>query len=307
MHPVAPPVKSAPACPSSPGDYQRIARAIDFLRRRADAHPSLAEVGAELGLSPFHLQRLFSRWAGISPKRFLQALTADRAKARLRAAADVLTASLDVGLSGPGRLHDLFVSLEAMTPGEYKGRGAGLVIRHGFGPTPLGDCFVAATERGICALEFADTPAARSGVAGRFRREWPEARQCDDHRAAAEMLARVFARGSPGARPLSVLVRGTNFQVQVWRALLRIPPGATQTYQGVAVAIGRPRAHRAVAGAVAANRVAILIPCHRVLRRDGELGGYRWGETRKAAALLWDVRGARAQGSAITTAMAKPS
>ena len=286
----APPVKGELMLPEQSDDYRRIARAIEFIRSRAGSQPSLDQVAAAIGLSPFHLQRLFSRWAGISPKRFLQAMTVEHAKASLRDQADVLTATLDVGLSSPGRLHDLFVAIEAMTPGEYKARGAGLVIRHGFSPTPLGACFVAATDRGICALEFADSPAERSEVESRFQREWSGARRVEDRRAAAEILARVFAGDGHAAQPLSVLVHGTNFQVQVWRALLDIPQGSSTTYLGVARGMRRPTAHRAVAGAVAANRVGILIPCHRVLRQDGGLGGYRWGETRKAAALLWEVR-----------------
>jgi AraC family transcriptional regulator of adaptative response/methylated-DNA-[protein]-cysteine methyltransferase len=286
----APALKPNVPLPEHSDDYRRIARAIEFIRSQVGSQPSLEQVAAAIGLSPFHLQRLFSRWAGISPKRFLQALTVEHAKARLRDRADVLTATLDVGLSSPGRLHDLFVALEAMTPGEYKQRGAGLVIRHGFGPTPLGTCFVAWTDRGICALEFADAPSDRAEIINRFQREWPEARREEDRTAAAETLARVFAREPRAAQPLSVLVRGTNFQVQVWRALLEIPRGTATTYLGVARQVGRPTAHRAVAGAVAANRIGILIPCHRVLRHDGQLGGYRWGETRKLAALLLENR-----------------
>jgi AraC family transcriptional regulator of adaptative response/methylated-DNA-[protein]-cysteine methyltransferase len=285
----APPLKPDLSLPEHSDDYRRIARAIEFVRSQAGSQPTLAQVAAAIGLSPFHLQRLFSRWAGISPKRFLQALTVEHAKARLRERADVLTTALDVGLSSPGRLHDLFVALEAMTPGEYKEHGAGLVIRHGFGPTPLGTCFVAWTDRGICALEFADSPADRAEIADRLRREWPQARHQED-RSAVKTLSRIFARDPRAAQPLSVLVRGTNFQVQVWRALLDIPRGTATTYFGVARQLGRPTAHRAVAGAVAANRVGILIPCHRVLRHDGQLGGYRWGETRKLAALLWENR-----------------
>jgi AraC family transcriptional regulator of adaptative response/methylated-DNA-[protein]-cysteine methyltransferase len=266
-------------------DYERIARAIAFIRSRAPVQPSLGDVAAAAGLSPFHLQRLFSRWAGISPKRFLQAVTLAQAKRRLREDADVLTATLDSGLSSPGRLHDLFVTLEAVTPGEYRGRGEGLVMRHGFCETPLGSCFVALTDRGVCALEFADTAAARAEALARFRREWPKATHVGDSDAVAKTLARVFRPGTRGGRPLSLIVRGTHFQLRVWRALLNIPRGATASYLGIAKAIGRPTACRAVARAVASNRISILIPCHRVLREDGALGGYRWGEPRKLAAL----------------------
>ena len=283
------PTKRTLPDPEEPGDYQRIARAIEFIRRHAASQPSLEQVAAAIDLSPFHLQRLFSRWAGISPKRFLQAVTVEHAKERLRQRADVLTATLDTGLSSPGRLHDLFVAMEAMTPGEFKEHGGGLVIRHGFCPTPLGFCFVATTDRGICALEFADSASAQAEIMARFRSEWSGARKLEDSAAAAKIIDQVFARNARSAQPLSVLVRGTNFQVQVWRALLDIPRGHATTYLEVARHMGRPSAHRAVASAIAANRVGILIPCHRVLRRDGQLGGYRWGETRKVAALLWEA------------------
>ncbi len=286
---IAHPVKREAPIPEQSADYRRIARAIGFIRNHAGSQPSLDRIATAAGLSRFHLQRLFSRWAGISPKRFLQALTVDLAKARLRDRADVLNASLDVGLSGPGRLHDLFVALEAMTPGEYKARGGGLLIRHAFQGSPLGSCFVAVTDRGICALEFADSASDREEILARFHSEWAEARRLEDPAAAADVLAKVFGNVGRGGRPLSVLVRGTNFQVQVWRALLDIPRGTATTYHDVARRMGRPVAQRAVAGAVAANRVGFLIPCHRVLRHDGRLGGYRWGETRKAAALLLDI------------------
>jgi AraC family transcriptional regulator of adaptative response/methylated-DNA-[protein]-cysteine methyltransferase len=289
MKPNAKPVKRADPNPEQSGDYRRIALAIEFIRKHADTQPSLDRIARAAGLSSFHLQRLFSRWAGISPKRFLQALTIERAKALLRNQGDILGASFDAGLSGPGRLHDLFVSVEAMTPGEYKRRGAGLVIRYGFHPTPLGIGFVAATDRGICSLTFADSAPERAAIEYRFHREWSGARRIEERGAAAEAFAKVFNRSPGKSRPLSALVHGTNFQIQVWRALLAIPRGAAASYGGVARGIGRPTAHRAVAGAVAANPVGILIPCHRVLRQDGGLGGYRWGETRKAAALLLEM------------------
>ena len=278
------------------GDYARIARAIDFIRSHVAARPGLAEVAAAAGLSEFHLQRLFTRWAGLSPKRFLQTLTVGHAKARLRAAADVLSASLDAGLSGPGRLHDLFVTLEAVTPGEFKQQGAGVQITYGFHPTPFGECFIATTARGICGLEFV-AERKRAEVLKGFRADWPRAAITESPAATAGVAHQIFRRWSAtspassfDAGSLRVLVRGTNFQVQVWRALLRVPAGGVTSYGGVAREIGRPKAVRAVGTAVGANPVAFLIPCHRVLRGDGALGGYRWGETRKAACLLWEDR-----------------
>jgi AraC family transcriptional regulator of adaptative response/methylated-DNA-[protein]-cysteine methyltransferase len=271
-------------------DYARIERAIAYLRAHAGDRPRLAEVAAATGLGPFQLQRLFTRWAGISPKRFLQTLALGQARARLRSSADVLSASLDAGLSGPGRLHDLFVTLEAVTPGEFKQQGEGVRFVCGFHPTPFGECFVATTTRGIAALEFT-AGANPAAVLASFRAAWPRAEVIRSNRAAAKVVRRIFG-GQSGA--LRVLVRGTNFQVQVWLALLRIPPGGITSYGAVAQAIGRPRAVRAVGTAVGANPVAWLIPCHRVLRGDGALGGYRWGENRKAACLLWEeTRGAK--------------
>ncbi len=268
-------------------DYARIARAIDYIRARTDTPPVLAEVAAAAGLDRFHFQRLFTRWAGLSPKRYMQVLAHGRARARLRASADVLSASLDAGLSGPGRLHDLFVTLEAVTPGEFKQGGAGLRLVWGFHPTPFGQVFVATTVRGVCALEFT-AGVVRADVLREFRAAWPRAEITESAAATAGVVRRIFrTRDAPGAPP-RVLVRGTNFQVQVWRALLRVPPGGATTYAEVARSVGRPRAVRAVGTAVGANPVAFLIPCHRVLRSDGALGGYRWGETRKAACLLWE-------------------
>jgi AraC family transcriptional regulator of adaptative response/methylated-DNA-[protein]-cysteine methyltransferase len=268
-------------------DYALIARVIGYLRTQAEARPRLAEIAAAAGLGEFQLQRLFTRWAGISPKRFLQALALDRAQTRLRASADVLSASLDAGLSGPGRLHDLFVTLEAMTPGEFKQQGAGLRLTCGFHPTPFGEAFIATTSRGVCALEFT-TGIARAAVRKDFRAAWPRAEITESNPATAGVMRRIFGAGGARGAPPRVLVRGTNFQVQVWRALLRVPPGGVTSYGEVARAIGRPRAVRAVGTAVGANPVAYLIPCHRVLRSDGALGGYRWGETRKAACLPWE-------------------
>lgn len=265
------------------GDYARVARAIRFLDGAADTPPDLAAVAGAMGLSPHHAQRVFSRWAGVSPKRFVQAVRATRARAALAHAPSVLDAAFDAGLSGPGRLHDLTVSILAMTPGEIRRGGAGLTVAWGVHPSPFGPLEIGMTDRGVCSLHFRDTPGDEAqGCA-----DWPQARWVRSDAATAAVAARVCAPldDAAHAAPLPVLVRGTNLQVQVWRALLRIPAGRVTSYGALAGAVGRPTAARAVAGAVAANRLALLIPCHRVLRATGALGGYRWGTERKRAML----------------------
>jgi len=271
-------------------DYQRIARAIRYIQQRADDQPSLEEVAEVLQLSPYHFQRLFKRWAGVSPKRFLQHLTAARARELLRDSRTVLETSFEVGLSGPGRLHDLLVAVEAATPGEVRSGGVDLAIAWGRHATPYGDCLLAVTPRGICRLEFID---GESAVAlERLRAAWPEARILEDQGGTAELCRRIFA---PAARtgPLTLLLRGTNFQLQVWQALLRIPAGAVTSYGELAARLGNPAASRAVGSAVGQNPIGYLIPCHRVLRGDGGLGGYRWGTERKQAILgrEWSTEG----------------
>ena len=266
-------------------DYLRIARAIDYLRLHAASRPSLEEVAGAVDLSPFHLQRVFSRWAGISPKRFLQLLTLASAKRTLRSDTDLLGASLDLGLSGSGRLHDLFVTLEAVTPGDYKSRGRGRELRFGTGESPFGRAFVGFTGRGVCALEFFDSEEDLARIKERFHADWRNASIVPDQQGAAATLGRIFPARARRDVPVSLFVQGTNFQVQVWRALLAIPRGQVTTYGALAGKIGRPRSYRAVANALGSNRIALLIPCHRVLREGGGLGGYRWGETRKVAAL----------------------
>lgn len=275
-------------------DYALVAQAIEYLSRDFRSHPSLEELATHLHVSPYHLQRVFSRWAGISPKRFIQFLTLDYAKSLLRQRAGVLETAYAAGLSGPGRLHDLFVTLEAVTPGEYKQGGAGLTLHVGRHTTPFGDCLLATTARGICALNFLDdgrNPAAawhdaRTALA----QAWPAATLVDAPEVTAPLAARIFAAAAEhDPAPLPVLVKGTNFQIKVWEALLRIPPGTACTYSDIAVAVCGPAAARAVGGAVGANAVAYLIPCHRVLRKDGAAGDYRWGATRKRAILSWEA------------------
>ena len=269
-------------------DYDRIGRAIRYLDEHFREQPGLDEVAREAGLSAFHFQRLFTRRAGISPKRFLQFLTAGYARELLRGSSTLLDAAWDAGLSGPGRLHDLVVHVHALTPGEVKTGGRGIVIRHGIHPSPFGDCLVAVTGRGVCALSF-PSPEEVDGEIAEIRRRWPQAEVVEDAGATAEIVRRIFRPSPDGEpQPLNVVVRGTNFQVKVWEALLRIPPGRAATYEDVAGGIGRPTAVRAVANAVANNPVAFLIPCHRVLRKTGVFGNYRWGPVRKRAILAWE-------------------
>lgn len=263
-------------------DYQRVARAIEFLDSRAGRPPSLQEVALHVGLSPFHFQRLFRRWAGVSPKRFLQHAAALRARKRLEGSGSVLEAALDAGLSGPGRLHDLCVAVEAFTPGELRRRGAGVAIEWGLGPSPFGTALVARTARGLCALEFVDTD--ERDAAASLAAAYPAARLVRDDALATRTLRTIFSR-APRTAPLTLHLSGTNFQLQVWRALLALPSGTTTSYAALATHLGRPTAARAVGRAVATNPVAWLIPCHRVLATSGALTGYRWGLPRKQAML----------------------
>lgn len=292
-------------CGGAPSeDYNRIAAAIAFIRQHHREQPDLATIAQQVHLSEHHFQRLFTRWAGISPKRFLQYLTAEYAKTTLAGSKSVMDATLEAGLSSPGRLHDLMVTVEAVSPGEYKTGGAGLDIRYGVHSTPFGEAFVALTERGICSLQFLEHPplgadSSQNSLSAEAAlqtlcRDWPQAHYHEDRAAAQALCDRIFhpATGpgtGPASTPLTVWVKGTNFQIQVWRALLNIPLGHLATYQGLATAIGRPTAARAVGTAVGSNAIAYLIPCHRVIRQSGELGGYRWGCDRKAALLGWEA------------------
>ena len=271
---------------TSSADYPRIETAIRFLADHVDEQPTLSTVAAEVGLSPFHLQRVFKRWAGISPKRLLQLLTVEHAKEMLDESSSVLDAAYETGLTSPARLHDHFVALEAVTPGEYKRGGAGLEVGYAFHDSPFGEMFLAATERGVCRLTFPADDERDDEVAGLAER-WPGATLRSDPAATGELARRVFD-GLGSGKPLRLLVQGTNFQIAVWRALLSIPEGEVTTYSRIAEAIGRPRAVRAVGNAVGANPIAYLIPCHRVLRQIGALGGYRWGPARKQALLAWE-------------------
>lgn len=266
-------------------DYRRIALAIKYLEEHAAEQPSLEEVAEHIGLSPWHFQRLFKSWAGVSPKRFLQYLTVENAKKLLRESGSVLDVALEVGLSGPGRLHDLFVSVEAMTPGEFKSLGKDLEVGYGFHATPFGECLLAVTSRGICSLAFVDEEN-RAEALRELLETWKAASLVENPAAGESIISQIFNQGGEqGRAPLKVLLRGTNFQLKIWQALLRIPEGTAVTYSSLAKAVGHPQAQRAVGGAVGRNPIACLIPCHRVLRTSGDLGGYRWGTTRKRAIL----------------------
>jgi AraC family transcriptional regulator of adaptative response/methylated-DNA-[protein]-cysteine methyltransferase len=258
----------------------RIAAAIRYVVEHGEEQPSLETMAAQARLSPFHFQRMFTRWAGISPKRFLQYVTLAHAKRALADDASVLDAALDAGLSGPSRLHDLFVTCTAMTPGEFKALGERLTIRWGLHDAPLGRVLIGVTGRGICWLAFvADDDAP---VIAEFEREWRGARLVRDDGATAAVAERAFELAGPrGADPQPLLLRGTNFQIKVWEALLRIPFGRLVSYQAIARAIGQPRAVRAVGRAVGANNISWLIPCHRVILSTGIIHNYRWGVTQK--------------------------
>ncbi len=272
-------------------DYARIEQAIHYLEQNYLSQPELADVAASVGLSEYHFQRLFTRWVGISPKRFLQYLTKEHAKQVLRGSGDVLTAAYASGLSGPGRLHDLFVNTEAVTPGEYKRAGAGLEIRYGFHPTPFGECLLAQTTRGVCGLSFVE-PGGREFALSQLRARWRNAVLIQDQDAGRAVIAQIFQPTGSRSAPLALYLNGTNFQIKVWEALLRIPTGSVSTYAGIAQAIGMPGSARAVGNAVGSNPLALIIPCHRVIRKDGSFGEYHYGSARKKAILGWEFAGA---------------
>jgi AraC family transcriptional regulator of adaptative response/methylated-DNA-[protein]-cysteine methyltransferase len=265
-------------------DYLRIEKAILFLEKNAQRQPELEEIASSIGLSEFHFQRLFTRWAGISPKRFLQFMTRQNAKEMLDRSENILDTTLQVGLSSLGRLHDLFVTTEAVTPGEYKNRGAGLTIRYGLHRTPFGECLIGITERGICQLSFVQT--SESDALDEMVEYWTEARMIEDHHATSPLIEPIFNLSRRGEHTLQMHVRGTNFQIKVWEALMRIPPGSVSSYEHIANQIGHKNATRAVGNAVAHNPIAVLIPCHRVIRKLGEFGNYRYGAARKKALLV---------------------
>tara|TARA_A100001037_G_scaffold101312_1_gene92266 strand:+ start:9032 stop:9991 length:960 start_codon:yes stop_codon:yes gene_type:complete len=268
-------------------DYKRVGAAIRYLEAHVREQPVLSEVAAAVNMSEFHFQRSFRRWAGISPKRFLQYLTVGYAKDALNESQSVLDTAFDVGLSGPSRLHDLFVSCEAMTPGEYKELGSGLVIRYGFHPTPFGECLLFVTERGICGLAFVEDD--RDASLQNLGAQWSLATHLHDQAATAPFAEQIFGEGLAQDVPLRLVLKGTNFQVRVWEALMCIPPGHVTSYEALGAYLGKPKASRAIGSAVGRNSISYLVPCHRVIHKSGLVTGYRWGHIRKRALLGWEA------------------
>ena len=266
-------------------DYDRICAAIDYLSSEWREQPALDDVAAEIGLSPAHFHKLFSRWAGISPKEFIQTLTLKHARQLLDDSANIFDATYDSGLSSPSRLHDLFVTYDALSPGEYKARGAGLNLSYGWASSPFGDALVIASPRGITGLAFADN-GDRQSVFDDMVRRLPLAHYSQNDRQAAQSVETIFTKRSA---PLNLHLIGTNFEVRVWQQLIRLNPGQATTYSGIANAIENPKSMRAVGGAVGRNPISFVVPCHRVIGKSGALTGYHWGLTRKKAMIGWEL------------------
>ena len=270
-------------------DYERIEKAIKFLESNFPSQPGLKEVAAHIGLSEYHFQRVFSRWVGISPKRFLQFLTKEYAKKLLVSDTNLLDVTYEAGLTSPSRLHDLFVTCEAVTPGEFKTKGEGLEITYGFHPSPFGKCLLAKTERGICGLYFVKNSNKRD-VFTDFKQYWQKASLVEDPAATSPLVPHIFNPALGKKRdPLHLILKGTNFQIKVWEALTRIPFGTVVTYEDVAVQVGIPKATRAVGTAVGHNPISFIIPCHRVIRKNADFGNYGSGPARKKAILGWEA------------------
>ena len=270
-------------------DYRRVEKAIRFIENHVTDQPTLEDIAQSVHLSKYHFDRMFKRWAGVSPMQFLQFLTLDYTKQKLAESSSVLDVSLDAGLSGPSRLHDLFITFEAMTPGDFKKKGENIRISYGFGGSTFGECLIAFTDRGICHLSFVDEDTRTEALENLFAM-WPGALYIENTETAGKMIQRIFDIDHQGdVRSLTLLVRGTNFQVNIWRALLNIPEGHITSYQDIASFVGRPRSVRAVARAVSSNPIAYLIPCHRVIKKTGKIHQYRWGATRKKALVGWEA------------------
>lgn len=301
--PGAPALPALDASSQAARDYARVKQAIEYLSSNWREQPEVEAMAARLGLSASHFTQLFRRWAGITPKQFLQALTIDHARALLRDSASVLDTALEVGLSGPGRLHDLFVTHEAMSPGEYRTGGAGLVLKYGFHSSPFGEALIVAAPRGLAGLGWVDERAAsgtardegkpsggREGALADMMRRWPKAQFIEDAQATAPYAARAFDPAQWNAeQPLRVVMIGSDFEVRVWETLLKIPLGRATTYSAIARKIGNPKAARAVGAAVGRNPVSFVVPCHRVLGASGALTGYHWGIARKQAIIGWEA------------------
>ncbi|MEQ8301861.1 MAG: methylated-DNA--[protein]-cysteine S-methyltransferase [Cyclobacteriaceae bacterium] len=270
-------------------NYYRIEKAIQFLEENFQHQPELDEVAEKVHLSPFHFQRLFSEWAGISPKRFLQFLTVGFLKQKLKESKNVAEAAEAAGLSSQSRVYDLFTTLEAVTPQEYKKQGAGIKIEYGIHDTTFGHCLIGQTERGICWLSFLSTLEDSKAQIELMKSHWHNSVFHQDQMLTAKIAEKIFRRSSGDQEKLHLFVKGTNFQIKVWDALLKIPNGSVTTYQGIAEQVDSPRAMQAVGSAVGANHIAYLIPCHRVIRKDGILGEYRWSATRKKSIIGWEM------------------
>lgn len=283
------PEPSARSASGSLSDYERVSEAVRFVTEHAEEQPSLEAVARHVGLSPSHFQRLFKRWAGVSPKIFLQALTLDRARAMLRDRASVLETAHMVGLSGGGRLHDLFMTQEAMTPGDYAKGGSGLEIAYGFHGSPFGDALIMQTRHGLVGLAFADNADQRPQIFEDMRRRWPRARYVEDLAATGKCASSLFGGLAQTEQPLDIVLIGTDFELRVWRQLMQVPMGEVTSYGRIAEAIGRPGAARAVGRAVGRNPLSFVVPCHRALGQGGTLTGYHWGLVRKRVLLGWEA------------------
>ncbi len=279
-------------------DYERIGRALAFIAAHVDEQPDLDRIAAEVGMSAFHLQRLFTRWAGVSPKKFLQYLSLGRAKAALIEGSGVLEAAYAGGLSGPGRLHDLFIAHEAVTPGEFKRRGEGLTVSYGWAESPFGDSLIMTTPRGICGLAFAEA-SERQACFDDMAARWPLARFVEDAAAVRALAPAIFAADGPARERLKLVLYGTPWQIKVWEALLQIPPSMLVSYEHIAGTLRNSRASRAVGTAVGANPISYLIPCHRVIRKSGAISHYHWGRQRKVALIGWEAAAADRQSGLV--------
>jgi AraC family transcriptional regulator, regulatory protein of adaptative response / methylated-DNA-[protein]-cysteine methyltransferase len=282
-------ITDLPTLADPASDYDVVRRAIAHIRGNWRRQPEIADIADAAGVTPTELHHLFRRWAGLTPKDFLQALTLDRARELLRESASILDASYEVGLSGPGRLHDLFVTYEAVSPGEWKAGGENLTIRYGFHPSPFGSALVMATKRGLAGLAFAD-PGEQPAALADMQARWPKATYVEEVAGTAPLARRIFdsAKWRPGT-PLQVVLIGTDFEVRVWEALLKLPMGCLTSYSNIAAKIRAPNAARAVGTAVGRNPISFVVPCHRVVGKSGDLTGYHWGLTRKRAMLGWEA------------------
>lgn len=282
-------IAQTPAASDALRDYETVHRAIAFISEHWRGQPTIEEMAEAVSVTPDELHHLFRRWAGLTPKAFMQAVTLDNAKRLLRDSGNILDVAYDSGLSGPSRLHDLFVTHEAMSPGEWKKGAAGLTLRYGFHPSPFGTAVIIATERGLAGLAFAD-PGEEIAALEDMQERWKLATYIEDHAGTASLARRIFESSQwQAARPLRVVLIGTDFEIRVWETLLRIPMGKATTYSDIARTISAPKASRAVGAAVGKNPISFVVPCHRVLGKSGAITGYHWGLTRKRAMLGWET------------------